>query len=223
MATGRNATLQCRWMPRTGSWRWWTGSGDNRLQHQGRGSPANILREWMRVFEMEVFQEGLDEINSVLALHPDLPASLPGAPPPTPGEPAAMTNSRAGGPARLPATPLPSYLTPVADSQIRVDPPEAPPDIRHDYSRCRGCPFWIGNALRTQRSLPASTLQIVDSICAAILARLNDPLSCPESRRVLLAMALVMPRWLWPETPRPQGTHLPPRARPHLLHHDVAG
>ena len=77
--------------------------------------------------------------------------------------------------------------------------------------------FWIGNALRTQRSLPASTLQIVDSICAAILARLNDPLSCPESRRVLLAMALVMPRWLWPEPPRPQGTHLPPRARPRLL------
>ena len=215
MATGRDATLQCRWMPRTASWRWWTGSGDNRLQHQGRGTPATILKRMDAPFRNGGVPRRAGRNQLCAGLRP-LPASLPGAPPPTPGEPEVMS-ARVGNAARLPATPLPSYLTPVADSQMRVDPPEAPPDISHDFSRCRGCPFWIGNALRTQRSVPASTLQIVDSVCAAILARLNDPLSSPESRRVLLAMALVMPRWLWPEPPKPPGTNLPPRARPRLL------
>ena len=39
----------------------------------------------------------------------------------------------------------------------------------------------------------------------------------PPSRRVFLAMALTMPRWLWPEPPKPPGHVLPPQARPRFL------
>ena len=176
MATGRTATLQCRWMPKTGSWRWWTGSGDSRFQHQGRSSP--VLREWMRLFEMEVLQEGLDEINSVLALHPDLLASLPGAPPPHRAALRSQPPNGAGAPSRPSGYSLSFVFGTGGRYTDTGGPAGRPPDLRHDYSRCRGCPFWIGTAICTQRTLPASTLQIVDSICAAILTRLNDPISC---------------------------------------------
>ena len=66
------------------------------------GSPATIIREWMRIFDMEVLQEGLDEINSVLALRPHLPALLPGAPPPAPGDPEVLPSSHCSSLQRMP-------------------------------------------------------------------------------------------------------------------------
>ena len=217
LATDKYGTLQCKWMQRTASWRWWVGSGDNRLQHQGRGTPATILREWVRMYEAEVLQEGLDEITTVLAMHPDLPAAPPGEAPP-----ADMRDSRAeplpATPAinHLPATPVPQRYS-ASPSQLTVPAGNCLPDLRDDFSRCRGCHFWLGKPLRTQRTLPASTLQIVDSVCAAILERLKDGQLSVESRRVFLAMAICLPRWLWPEPPKAPGTVLAPRSRPRLV------
>ena len=117
----------------------------------------------------------------------------------------------------IPATPLPSTNQIDTPSQMHVNIPTGVPDITGDHTRCRGCSFWLGKPLRTQRTLPASTLQIVDSVCAAILGRLKDGQLSLESRRVFLAMAICLPRWLWPEPPKPPGTVLAPRSRPRLL------
>ena len=104
LATDKLATLQCKWMQRTASWRWWAGSGDGRLQHQDKGTPATVLREWARLFERDVLQEGLDEITSVLAIHPDLPAAPPGeSPPPDKPSPAPMDGTATPAIPRLPA------------------------------------------------------------------------------------------------------------------------
>ena len=102
------------------------------------------------MFEREVLHKGSDEITSVLALHPDLPAAPPG---------------------------------------------ESP---QHDKS--------------------ASTLpEGAPSVCAAVLGRLKDGQLFLESRQGFLAMAICLPRWLWPEPPKPPGTVLAPRSRPRLL------
>ena len=64
---------------------------------------------------------------------------------------------------------------------------------------------------------PTSTVQIIDSISCAILTQLQNPARSPQSRRIFLALALLMPRWLWPEPPRPEGTTLPAHSRPRLV------
>ena len=170
------------------------------------------------IFSHEVLQEGLDEINSALALHPDLPEAPPGEPPPHTFDGATLPATPATpARARLPATPIPCIPPQDSPSQLGVRQGLEGPDVHEDFSRCQGCSFWLGKPIRTQRTLPASTVQIVDSVCAAILGRLKDGQLSLESRRVFLAMALCMPRWLWPEPPKPQGTVLAPRSRPRLL------
>ena len=74
----------------------------------------------------------------------------------------------------------------------------------------------MGKSIKTQRSIPASTLQIVDSVSRAILTSLNDPELSGEARRVLLALTLTLAQWLWPE-PAKASTPLPPNTRPRLV------
>ena len=119
--------------------------------------------------------------------------------------------------ARLPATPIPGIPSQDSQSHLEIRQGLERQDFTENFSRCRGCSFSLGKPIRTQRTLPASTFQIVDSVCAAILGRLKDGQLSLESRRVFLAMALCMPRWLWPGPPKPQGTALAPRSRPRLL------
>ena len=58
MATGRPATLKCVWLHKFDSWKWAT----SRFQHQGRGQPGQILREWAERYKAELAPEGLREI-----------------------------------------------------------------------------------------------------------------------------------------------------------------
>ena len=162
------------------------------------------------------YRAGLDEIQSALAIHPDPPAGPPGSPPPRTsvdtGEPRIPAT-----PPRLPGTPRPTVASQQGPSQLRLDATERPWEPEGDYSRCRGCDFWLGRPIRTQRHLPASTVQIIDSISCAILTQLQNPALSPQSRRIFLALALLMPRWLWPEPPHPEGTTLPAHSRPRLV------
>ena len=70
----------------------------------------------------------------------------------------------------------------------------------------------------TQRQVPKSSTQLVDSACQRIHGL---PSTTAEQRSVLIAFALTLPRWAWPEPPKPPGTHLHPQSRPRLLQERV--
>ena len=157
------------------SWKWAT----SKFAHQVRAAPCQVLRQWATKFAAELDPEGLAEIETALALHPNPPVCppfRPGSAPPT-------------------AQDLP------------------PPG---ELERCRSVGFWLGQASPTQRTIPKSTLTNADQVCAHTLKLLHDPALSDTHRRVLLAMALTMPRWLWPE-PGKRGQHLPPNSRPQLM------
>ena len=135
--------------------------------------------------------EGLAEIETALALHPD---------------------PRVGPPGVSPAhAPISASLRPGSAPPTAHDLPPA-----SDLERCRSVSFWLGQASPTKRTMPKSTLTNADQVCGHILRLLHDPALSETHRRVLLALALTMPRWLWPE-PGKKGQHLPPNARPQLM------
>ena len=166
------------------------------------------------MFDHELTQEDRAEIQTALALHPDPPTGPPGEAPPVPTPPSSPTPA---APPRLPGTPLPATLLQNCPTQLPVEAAGPPAPPTGDFSRCRGCPFWLERHIPTQRHVPASTLQIVDSVADSLLQALHDPHINQEQRRLYIAMALVMPRWLWPEPPRPEGRALAPRSRPRLV------
>ena len=188
MSSGRPATLKCLWLPKFGSWKWST----SKFAHQGKGPPGVILRQWAVRFAAQLHPDGQREIDSVLALHPDPPVGPPGS---------------------LSSTgPLPS------SAPVSFGPPPTARDLppEGDLERCRSPFFWLGQAVPTQRTLPKSSLTTVDQVCAHILRLLHDSALSDTHRRVLLALAITSPRWLWPE-PCKRGQHLPANARPQLF------
>ena len=106
MATGRPATLKCHWLPKFDSWKWST----TKYQHQGRGQPSQILREWAARYKGEITPDGHREIESVLALHPDLPVGPPDSDPPAPA-PSPADGARSSAPPTAMDLPDPSRLT----------------------------------------------------------------------------------------------------------------
>ena len=188
MATGRPATLKCLWLPKFDSWKWYT----TRCQHQGRGQPGQILREWAERYKGDVAPEGHREIESVLALHPDPPVGPPDSDPPAPALP-PPDETRPPAPPTAMDLPDPCGLT-----------------------RCTGCYFWTAQAIATQRQIPKTCHALLDQVCSHALRILHDPGLSQEHRRVLLSLILCMPRWLWPEPPH-TGEALHPHARPQLL------
>ena len=188
MTTGRPATLTCKWLPKFDSWKWST----SRHQHQGRGQPGQILREWAERYKSHIAPEGLREIDSALALHPDPPVGPPSSAPPAPT--------------------LPDSARLISDAPPTACSLPNPSELH----RCRACHFWTTQNIRTQRHIPKSTHALVDQVCGHALRLLHDPLLQQEHRRVLLSLVLTMPRWLWPE-PAYTGSALHPHARPQLL------
>ena len=168
MSTGRPATLKCRWLPKFGSWKWST----SKFAHQAKGPPGTVLRQWAARFAAQIDPEGLREIESVLALHPDPPVGPSGSAPSSAPPPVSGTASSAPPPT---AQDLPAET---------------------ELDRCTSCFFWLGQAVPTQRTIPKSSLTTVDHVCAHILRMLHDPQLSTTHRRVLLALAITAPRWL---------------------------
>ena len=184
MVTGNTADLRCKWL------RWGIGKSLSKFPVQGKGTPGAVLRDWVRRDEMEVLQAGIDEINSVLAIHPDPPLGPPGIAPSQggqQGEDIPPPDDRLLLPATpIPSTPLPPHLATDLPTQLPVPQPHFHDAPIGNMERCRGVDFWVGKSIPSQRSIPASTLQIVDSVSRAILTSLHAPGLSGEARRVPL-------------------------------------
>ena len=204
MSTGRPATLKCHWLPKFGSWKWST----SRYAHQGKGPPSTILREWATRFAGELHPDGRREIESVLAIHPDPPVGPPGSLSSAGPVPSSAPISF-GPPPAAPTRPATTVSFSPPPTARDLPPPEA-------LERCRSLFFWLGQAIPTQRTIPKTGLNAVDQVCAHLLQLLHDPALPATHRRVLLALAATLPRWLWPEPGR-RDQPLPANARPQLL------
>ena len=194
-----------------------------RLHHQGRSTPGTVLLEWLQRFDQHLTTEGVREIETALAIHPDPPHGPPDSLNRTP----ASTDQMAGTPAapstpaivrlpgtprgpRVPATPVSVPLPGPAVPPTQEDP--RPPNASTD--RCVGCHFWLGRAIATQRHLPKTSRDLVDAVCHRLLLLIGEPSVTAAQRRVLVSLVLTMPRWLWPEPFRTPGSHLHPHSRP---------
>ena len=127
MASGRSATLKCQWLDKFGSWKWAT----SKFAHQSRAAPGQVLRQWASKFAEELDPEGLAEIETALALHPDPPVGPPGV-----------------SPAHAPIS---ASLRPGSAPPTAHDLPPA-----SELERCRSDSFWLGQASPTQRTIPNS-------------------------------------------------------------------
>ena len=223
--SGRTITLQCRWMKRDAAWKWFAETQGTRLHHQSRNTPGTVLLEWLERFDQHLSAEGVREVESALAIHPDPPHGPPDSLNRTPAgsEPNAGTPAAPSTPAllrlpgtpsgpRVPATPV-SLPVPVPSEQVHGETARPPPDS----GRCVGCAFWLGKAIPTQRQLPKTSRELVDATCHRLLLLMGDPAVTATQRRTLVALSLTMPRWLWPEPPKAPGSHLHPHSRPRLL------
>ena len=222
--SGRLITLQCRWLKRDAAWKWFAETQGTRLHHQGKSTPATVLHEWLERFDQHLSAEGVREIESALAIHPDPPHGPPDSLNRTP----AGSDQMAGTPAapstpaftRLPGTPLGPRVPATPISVPPPGPAPSPCEARppSDLVRRRlGCAFWLGRPVPTQRQLPKTSRYLVDAACHRLLLLLGDPAITAEQRRLLVALALTMPRWLWPEPAKAPGSQLHPHARPRLL------
>ena len=224
--SGRLITLQCRWMKRDAAWKWFAETQGMRLHHQGRSTPGTILHEWLQRFDQHLTDEGVREIESALAIHPDPPHGPPDSLNRTP----AGSDQMAGTPAapctpalsRLPGTPR-GPRVPATPVSVPLPGPDIPPtqsDPRPPNAstdRCVGCHFWLGRTIPTQRQLPKTSSELVDTVCHRLLLLMGEPTVTAAQRRVLVSLVLTMPRWLWPEPHRNPGSQLHPHSRPRLL------
>ena len=123
----------------------------------------------------------------------------------TPAAPCTPALARLPGTPRGPRVPATPLSVPRPDPAVHVPEARPPSD---DTRRCAGCQFWLGLTVPTQRQLPKTSRELVDTVCHRLLLLLGDP---------GVTHALTMPRWLWPEPPKPPGSQLHPHSRPRLL------
>ena len=64
-ASGRPGVLRCYWMYQGATWRWCAGSGNNRVLHENRTSPARALEEWIGHFSHKLHPESVVDLRSV--------------------------------------------------------------------------------------------------------------------------------------------------------------
>ena len=181
--SGRIITLQCRWMKRDAAWKWFAETQGVRLHHQGKNTPGTILLEWLQRFDQHLTDEGVREIESALAIHPDPPHGPPDSLNRTP----AGSDQMAGTPA-APSTPALARLpgaprgprVPATPVSVPMPGPEAPTTWEEarlpsdSADRCIGCHFWLGKAVPTQRQLPKTSREIVDTACHRLLLLLGE-------------------------------------------------
>ena len=229
--SGRLITLQCRWLKRDAAWKWFAETQGTRLHHQGKSTPATVLHEWLQRFDQHLSDEGVREIESALAIHPDPPHGPPERPDSLNRTPAG-SDQMAGTPAapctpaftRLPGTPL-GPRVPATPVSVPLPGPALPAQEARPPSdfvgRRTGCDFWSGRPVPTQRQLPKRPetwwMRHATEFCFSLVIQLSR-LSSDASWSLFIH---TMPRWLWPEPAKAPGSQLHPHVRPRLLQERV--